>query len=250
MSRTKSHYDLEQMRVAARAVAEIVEELGKLVVPGNNAFQLETRARELCREKGVEPNFLDYQGYEYATCISVNEEAVHALPLESKVFQNGDLVSVDFGVRWNGYNSDHCRTFVAGTASPVHQKLLQVGEEAVENAILQAQVHKHIGDISHAMQQTAESAGFSIVKQYIGHGIGKKLHEWPEVPAFGEPGEGPLLESGMVLCVECQVCEHSAELTHSDDGWTASTQDGGYVVMFEHMVNITDRGPEVLTRLP
>jgi methionyl aminopeptidase len=249
MSRTKSNYDLEQMRVAAKAAAQIVEELGKMVVPGANADQLESRARELCRQHGVEPNFLGYQGYEFATCISVNEEAVHAFPLESKVFREGDLVSVDFGTRYRGYNSDHCRTFAAGKASPIHQKLLQVGEDAVEQAILQATRGKHIGDISAAMQQTAEEAGFSIVKQYIGHGIGKKLHEWPEVPAFGEPGEGPALEPNMVICVECQVCEGSGELTHTNDGWTAITKDGGYAVMFEHMVRITEGKPEVLTRL-
>lgn len=249
MSRTKSNYDLEQMRVAARVAAEIVEELGKMVVPGANAGQLDATARELCQKHGVEPNFLGYQGYEYATCISVNEEAVHAFPLESKVFQDGDLVSVDFGTRYKGYNSDHCRTFVAGTASPTHQKLLQVGEEAVEQAIKQARAGKHVGDISFAMQNTAEAAGFSIVKQYIGHGIGKKLHEWPEVPAFGEPATGPVLEPNMVLCVECQVCEGSAELVTGEDGWTALTKDGGYAVMFEHMVRITDGEPEVLTRL-
>lgn len=249
MSRTKSSYDLQQMRVAARAAAEIVAELGKMAVPGATAGQIEARARELCQKHGVEPNFLGYQGYEYATCISVNEEAVHAFPLESKVFQEGDLVSIDFGTRFNGYNSDHCRTFAVGEPTPKHKKLLEVGEAAVENAIKQAMIGKRIGDISAAMQQTAEQAGFSIVKQYIGHGIGKKLHEWPEVPAFGEPGTGPALEANMVICVECQVCELSDELVTGKDGWTASTKDGGFAVMFEHMVCITPGGPEVMTRL-
>jgi methionyl aminopeptidase len=249
MGKRKSRYDLDQMRIAAMITAQIVDELGQMVKPGANAAELEERARQRCREEGVEPAFLGYDDYEFALCLSVNDEVVHALPTVDKVFVEGDVVSVDFGVKWKGYYSDHCRTFAVGQLSPVHQKLLDIGEQAVNNAIPFARSGGYIGDISHAMQSTAEQAGFSIVTNYVGHSIGKHLHESPEIPAFGEPGTGQTLEKDMVICVECQVCEKSASLRHDRDGWTARTVDGGYSVMFEHMVHVTDGDPEILTRL-
>lgn len=249
MGMVKSGYDIEQLRHAGRITAEIVAELGSMVQPGNNAGELEERAQELCREHGVTPAFQGYQGYKYGTCIGVNEEVVHAIPYRSKVFQEGDLVKIDFGVRYNGYYSDHCRTFAAGTLQPVHQELLDVGEAATANAVALARAGNTIGDLSHAMQSTAEEAGFSIVRTFIGHGIGKKLHEPPEIPAFGEQNSGLKLRSNMVLCIECQVCERSAELVHDRDGWTTRTKDGGYSVMFESMTLVTDERPEVLSRV-
>lgn len=249
MSRQKSKYDIEQMRIAAQITAQIVAELGEMIEPGVSAYDLEERARERCRQEGVVPAFLGYEGYDYALCISVNDEVVHAFPTPDKIFKEGDVVSVDFGVVRNGYYSDHCQTFAVGELSEVHARLLEVGRQAVENAIKLTRVGKRIGDVSHAMQSTAESAGFSIVVNYVGHGIGKDLHESPEVPAFGTPGTGIKLTKDMVLCVECQVCEKSAQLKHDRDGWTARTVDGGYAVMFEHMVHVVDGEPDVLTRL-
>ena len=249
MNKRKSQYDLQQMRMAAQITAKIVDELGAMIAPGVSADDLEKHARLRCQQEGVTPAFLGYEGYQYALCLSVNDEVVHALPTPDKVFKEGDVVSVDFGVIRNKYYSDHCRTFAVGKLSDVHVRLLEVGKQAVENAVWLAVAGNKIGDLSHAMQSTAEEAGFSIVKYYVGHGIGKKLHESPEIPAFGFPGKGPVLEKDMVICVECQVCEKGAELEHDRDGWTARTVDGGYSVMFEHMVHVQDGEPEVLTRL-
>lgn len=229
--------------------AQIVEELGKMVGPGVSAADLDKRAWELCKEHGAEPSFYGHQGYEYATCISVNDEVVHALPTPDKIFQNGDVVKVDFGAKFNGYCADHCRTFSVGTPSAQHAKLLKVGESATRNAVTKAVAGNTIGDVSFQMQSTAEAAGFNVVKMYIGHGIGKKMHEPPEVPAFGEPGTGEVLRENMVICVECQVVEGSDEIVHDDDGWTARTKDGGWAVMFEQMIRVTTGEPEILSRL-
>lgn len=249
MSHTKSQYDLQQMRLAARITAQIVDEIGKMIKPGVSAADLEQHARLRCQQEGVAPAFLGYEGYQYALCVSVNDEVVHSLPTPDKVFQEGDVVSVDFGVMRNKYYSDHCRTFPVGKLSPLHARLLEVGRQAVENAVWLAVAGNKIGDLSHAMQSTAEQAGFSIVKYYVGHGIGKKLHESPEIPAFGPAGKGQVLERDMVICVECQVCEKGAELVHDRDGWTARTTDGGYSVMFESMVHVQAGEPEILTKL-
>ncbi len=235
------------MRIAGRAAAEIVETLSRSVQPGVSAAQIDQQAAQLCAEHGVEPAFLGYQGFPNSICISVNDEVVHGIPYASKVFGEGDLVKLDFGVKYRGYYSDHCRTIGVGKLTPIHQKLIHAGEQATLNAVKLVKTGNRIGDISHAMQSTAEEAGFSVVRTYIGHGIGKKLHEEPEVPAFGEPGTGPHLQTNMVICVECQVCEKGYEIIHERDGWTSRTKDGGYVVMFEHMVRVTDEGPEVMT---
>lgn len=249
MARTNSKYDLAQLERLASITAAIVEELGQMVVPGVSADQLEQRAQELCRENGVKPSFQGYMGYQYALCLSVNDEVVHAFPTPDKVFQEGDVVSVDFGVTSKGYNSDHCRTFAVGKLSDVHQRLLKTGEEAVLKAITKARAGHHIGDVSNVMETTAKEAGFDIVTNYVGHGIGKKLHESPEIPAFGNPGTGPKFQKDSVVCIECQVTEGSSALKHDRDGWTARTKDGGYAVMFEHMVQITDGNPRILTQL-
>lgn len=250
MAKTKSKFDIDQMRIAGEIAARIVERLSHELKPGVSAGDLNRLSAEMCREYGVEPAFLGYQDFQYNICIAVNDEVVHGIPYDTKVFQDGDLVKLDFGVKYRGYYSDHCRTFSIGKVSELHQKLMIVGEQATLNAVALCKTGNRIGDISHAMQSTAENAGFSVVKMYIGHGIGKKLHEDPEVPAFGQAGTGPTLQEGMVICVECQVCEKKADITHDRDGWTSRTKDGGYVVMFEHMVHITSQGPDVLTQLP
>lgn len=249
MARTKSQYDIQQLRHAAHIAARVVDALGALVQPGVSAAELEAKAREICQEEGVVSSFYQYEGYPYYTCISVNDEVLHAMPHESKVFQEGDLVKVDFGVKYNGYCSDHCRTFAAGKISEAHARLLQVGEAATANAVRLVKAGGRIGDLGHAMQSTAEDAGFSIVKMYVGHGIGKKLHEPPEVPAFGTAGTGEVLQENMVICVECQVCEKSEDLEQDRDGWTVRTRDGGYSVMFESMVLVTKHGVEILSQV-
>lgn len=250
MGLIKNSFEVEQLRRAGHISAEIVAQLGAMIRPGVTAADLDTRAWELCRENGVEPTFYGYEGYDYASCISVNDEVVHALPTADKVFQEGDLVKVDFGARFNGYCADHCRTFAVGTLSPKHAQLLAAGQAATFNAVAVAKAGNKIGDISWQMQRTAQDAGFDVVKMYIGHGIGKKMHEEPEIPAFGKPGTGEVLRENMVICVECQVVEGSDQIKHDDDGWTARTKDGGWAVMFEQMIRVTSAEPEILSLWP
>ena len=250
MSKIKSQYDVQQMRISGRIAAEIVQQLSTELRVGQSAGEVDQRARELCAQNGVKPAFLGYQGFSGAICISVNDEVVHGIPYDTKIFAEADLIKLDFGVIYNGYYSDHCRTFPVGKITDQQKQLLAAGEAATLNAVSLAKVGNRIGDLSHAMQSTAESAGFSVVRSYVGHGIGKKLHEEPEVPAFGEPSTGPFLQENMIICIECQVCEGSAEIIHDKDGWTSRTKDGEDCVMFEHMVRITVGEPEVLTALP
>lgn len=249
MSRIKSKFDIDQLRIAGRIAAEIVEALSHELHEGVSALDIDARAAQLCREHGVEAAFLGYDGYPNSICIAVNDEVVHAIPHAEKIFRDGDVVKLDFGVKYRGYYSDHCRTFAIGKLSDVHQRLIKAGQEATDNAVALCRAGTHIGDVSHAMEATAEAAGFDVVRMYIGHGIGKRLHEEPEVPAFGKPGSGVVLQENMVICVECQVCEHSGDVKHDRDGWTSRTKDGGYAVMFEHMVRVTADGPDVLTKL-
>lgn len=250
MSRRKSNFDIEQLRISGRIAAEIVERLSHEVKAGVSAAEIDVMAADLCKEYGVAAAFYGYDGFPASICISVNDEVVHAIPHAQKIFADGDVVKLDFGVIYRGYYSDHCRTFPVGTLSPRRQELLKVGEAATNNAVALCRAGNRVGDLSHAMQSTAENSGFSVVRMYIGHGIGKRLHEEPEIPAFGEPGMGPELQTNMVVCVECQVCEGSGEVKHDRDGWTSRTKDGGYAVMFEHMVRITEEGPDILTALP
>lgn len=250
MGMIKNSFEIEQLRRAGHLSGMIVAELGKMVRPGVSAADIDTRAWELCRQHGVEPTFYGYEGYEYATCVSVNDEVVHSLPTADKVFAAGDVIKIDFGARYNGYCADHCRTFAVGKLSAERARLLEVGKAATFNAVKQARAGKHIGDISWQMQRTAQEAGFDVVKMYVGHGIGKKMHEQPEVPAFGKPGTGPILQENMVICVECQVVEGSDQILHEKDGWTTRTKDGGWAVMFEQMIRITSGEPEILSVWP
>lgn len=250
MSQVKTSFEVIQLRRAGQIAAEIIEALGQMVAPGVSAGELERAAWELCKKNGVVPSFFGHLDYKYATCISVNDEAVHGIPYDEKIFVEGDLVKVDFGVKFNGYCSDHCRTFPVGKISDQHAKLLKTGEAATTAGVAAARVGNRIGDISWGMQSTAEAAGFQVIRMYIGHGIGKKMHELPEVPAFGKPGTGDVLKENMVICVECQVVEGDEAVKHDQDGWTVRTKDGGWSVMFEQMIRITSDGPaEVLSSL-
>ncbi len=247
MGKVKNSFEIEQLRTAGKITAQILSQLSELMKPGVSAKEVDDRAWELCRENGVEPTFYGYQGYEYATCVSVNDEVVHSIPNAEKIFQNGDVVKIDFGARYNGYCADHCRTFGIGSLSAEKQRLLEVGKSATFRAVEKAVAGNTIGDVSWEMQRTAQEAGFDVVKMYVGHGIGKKMHEPPEIPAFGKPGTGEVLQENMVICVECQVVEGSDQVVHDEDGWTARTKDGGWAVMFEQMIRVTSGAPEVLT---
>lgn len=246
--KVKDAEEIERMRVAGRIAAEVLDELRKEIRPGVNTAKLDALGEKFIRAKGAEPVFIGYRGYRYATCLSVNEEVVHGIP-GGRILQEGDIVSVDVGVKKNGYCGDVAATFPVGKVSGKTGKLLRVGKDALRAAIRQARAGNHLGDISWAIQQQAEKNGFSVVRDLYGHGIGRDLHEDPLIPNFGNPGEGPELKPGMVLAVEPMVNVGGWKVRTLSDGWTVVTEDGMLSCHFEHTVLITEKEPGVLTWL-
>jgi len=244
----KTEEEIARLRVAGRIAAEVLAELGKAVKPGISTSELDRIGERFIREKGAEPVFIGYRGYRHATCISVNEEVVHGIP-GGKILREGDLVSVDVGVRKDGYCGDVAATFPAGKISGRAEKLLRVGKVALQNAIRQARAGKYLGEISYAVQREAEKNGFSVVRELYGHGVGRDLHEDPLIPNFGKPGEGPELKPGMALAIEPMINVGGWKIRTLSDGWTVVTEDGSLSCHFEHMVLVTKGDPEVLTWL-
>lgn len=236
------------MRVSCRIVAEILLVLAENVVPGVTTGSLNKIAeRESAKRKAV-PAFKGYSGYRYSLCCSVNEQVVHGMP-GSRVLLAGDILSLDFGVVVDGFYGDAALTVPVGNITSAAQKLLQATEESLYAGIEAAQPMGRLSDISYAVQSYVESRGFSVVRDFVGHGIGRNLHESPQIPNYGQPGKGVKLKPGMVLAIEPMINEKSYEVEVLDDGWTAVTCDGGLSAHFEHTVAITDNGPEILTRV-
>lgn len=244
----KSAAEIEKLRRSGRIVREILEEMRAAVKPGVSTLDLEHLAEQRVRDYGVKPAFRGYRGYPCCLCASVNQEIVHGIP-SKRVLQNGDIVSLDMGVIADGYYGDSAITAPVGEISEPLQRLLKVTEESLRCAISKARVGNRLFDISAAVQQHAEKAGFSVVREFVGHGIGRELHEEPQVPNFGRPGHGPLLKEGMVLAIEPMVNAGGPDVRVLDDKWTAVTADGAYSAHFEHMVAITRNGPDVLTEI-
>ncbi|MGB9613637.1 MAG: type I methionyl aminopeptidase [Candidatus Margulisiibacteriota bacterium] len=236
------------MRQAGRIAAEVLEELKKKVKVGITTKDLDKVAEELIRLKGAEPVFIGYRGYRHATCLSVNNEVVHGIPSE-RTLKDGDIISIDVGVKFDGYCGDTAATYPVGKVSSKVLKLLRVGKEALVAAIRQARWGNHLGDISYAIQRTAEKNGYSVVRDLYGHGLGRDLHEDPLVPNFGKAGEGPELKPGMVLAIEPMINMGGSKVKTLSDGWTVVTEDGSLSCHFEHTVLITERDPEILTIL-
>lgn len=226
---------------------EILLTLKEEVKPGKSAFEFEERAIELCEKKGVLPAFKGYRGYPYALCISVNEEIVHGMPRKDKILKEGDIVSFDFGVIYEGYYGDAALTVGVGEISEEAKKLLKATEESLYIAIEKARIGNKIGDISFAIQNRIEREGFNVIRDFVGHGIGKALHEPPEVPNFGKPGRGLKLEPGMVLAIEPMSSAGTWEVEILEDKWTAVTKDRSLACHFEHTVAITSSGPKILS---
>ncbi|QJA05720.1 type I methionyl aminopeptidase [Thermosulfurimonas marina] len=245
----KAPWEIELLRRANAIVMEVLLRLAEEAKPGVSTWDLEVLAESLCRRRGGRPAFKGYRGYPYALCISVNEEIIHGMPREDKVLQEGDLVSFDFGVEYEGYIGDAALTVGVGQVSELAERLMKVTEEALYRGIEKARVGNRVGDISAAIQQHVEAHGFSVVRDFVGHGVGRSLHEPPEVPNFGRPGKGPRLQAGMVLAIEPMVVSGSPRVKVLEDGWTAVAEDGGLAAHFEHSVAITARGPEILSRL-
>jgi len=244
----KSSQELAKMEVANQIVAEILGEIKERVGPGVETRELDELAEEMCRDRGVEPAFKGYRGYPRSICISVNEEIVHGIPGPRRL-KAGDVVSLDFGVKYRGYYGDAALTVAVGQVSSRTRELLETTEKALYAGIEQARVGKHLSDISHAVQTTVEGAGFGVIREFVGHGIGRSLHEDPQIPNFGPPGRGPLLQAGMTLAIEPMTTMGAWQVKILKDGWTAVTQDGSYSAHFEHTVAVTENGPLILSKL-
>lgn len=245
----KNSWEIEILRRANRIVMEILLTLKEAVKPGISTYEFEEIALRLCEKKGVKPAFKGYKGYPYALCVSLNEEIVHGMPRKDRILKEGDIVSFDFGVIYEGYVGDAALTVGVGEISEKAKKLIKVTEEALYKGIEKAHLGNRIGDISFAIQSYVESFGYNVIRAFVGHGIGKSLHEPPEVPNFGKPGRGPKLEVGMVLAIEPMVSEGSYEVQILEDGWTAVTRDRSLSAHFEHSIVITPNGPEILSKV-
>jgi len=238
---------IEKMRRSGRIVREVLDATAKLAVPGASTMDLERAAERQIRELGATPAFKGYRGYPCVLCTSVNQEIVHGIPSTRRLLKAGDIVSIDCGVVLDGYYGDAAITVPVEETSPKLQKLMQVTREALYQGIEQARLGNALGDVSSAVQQHVEANGFSIVREFVGHGIGTELHEEPQVPNFGRRGDGlPLLE-GMVLAIEPMVNAGRPGALLLNDNWTAVTEDGSYSAHFEHCVAVTKDGPLILT---
>jgi len=236
------------MEVANRIVAEVLAGVKEKIRPGIETRELDELAEEMCRRRQVEPAFKGYRGYPASICVSVNEEVVHGIPGPRRL-QAGDLVSVDFGVRYDGYYGDAAITVPVGEVSPRAQALMEATEKSLYAGLAMLKVGNRLSDISHAVQEVVEGAGFGIIRDFVGHGIGRSLHEDPQIPNFGPPGRGPKLQAGMTLAIEPMVSMGSWQVRILEDGWTAVTQDGSYAAHFEHSVALTENGVLILSRL-
>lgn len=244
----KSKEEIEAMRRAGRVVAEVLAFLREEVRPGVTTGRLDALAEEKILRMGARPAFKGFRGYPASLCTSVNEQVVHGIP-GPRVLAPGDIISLDVGAILDGFYGDAAITLGVGEISPQARQLLTVTEEALYRGIEQAQADKYLGDISHAIQSWVEAHGFSVVREYVGHGIGRSMHEPPPIPNYGEPGRGPRLKVGMVLAIEPMVNIGGYKVREERDGWTVVTVDGSLSAHFEHTVAITEEGPEILTRL-
>jgi methionyl aminopeptidase len=246
----KSRQEIEGMARAGELVAATIELLGERLQPGITTGELDRIAEDFIRDHGGVPTSKGYRGFPAATCISPNAMVVHGIPGRHRV-QEGDLISVDVGITLDGLVADSAYTFAVGEIDAETHRLLDVGQEALLVGIDQARAGNRIGDISHAVQQVVEGAGFSVVRSLVGHGVGRSYHEEPQIPNFGEPGRGPLLQAGMTLAIEPMITAGGPDVYLHDDEWSISTQDGSMAAHFEHTVAVAEDGPpEVLTQRP
>lgn len=243
----KSSSELELMREAGRIVALTHQELKKVIQPNVTTKELDAVAEKMIRQHGATPSFKGYGGFPGSICTSVNEELVHGIPSDRKL-KDGDIISVDVGANFKGYHGDSAWTYAVGTISEEDLRLMEVTEESLYRGIAQAQPNARLSNISHAIQAYVEAEGFSIVREYVGHGVGTALHEDPQIPNFGPPGRGPRLKPGMVLAIEPMVNAGTRYVKTLADNWTVITQDKKNCVHYEHTIAITEDGYEILTK--
>jgi methionyl aminopeptidase len=242
----KSAREIEKMAAAGALVAETIAHVGALTVPGVTTAELDDAAGSFIRERGGIPTSEGYNGYPRAICISPNEIVVHGIPGSYEV-REGDLVTIDVGATLDGYIADSAYTFGVGEIESEAQRLLDAAQDALDAGIEQARVGNRVGDVSRAIQDMVEGAGFAVIRSLVGHGVGRFYHEDPHIPNFGEPGRGPRLSDGMTIAIEPMITAGGPDVVMADDGWTVSTVDGSLSAHFEHTVAITGDGPRILT---
>ena len=248
MIELKDKNQLQKMRTAGRIVAEVLELMKETVKPGITTIELDRLAEKHIRKYGAIPAFKGYRGFPASLCTSINEEVVHGIP-SLRELKSGDIISIDCGAIYDGYFGDSAITLPVGEISAEDRKLLAVCEESLRLGIAQAYKGNRLQDISYAIQAYVENNGMSVVRDFVGHGIGRKMHEEPQIPNFGKPGRGPRLEIGMALAIEPMVNLGGYEVVTLEDNWTVVTKDGRKSAHFEHTVAITENGPEILTRI-
>jgi len=240
--------EIEKARASNYIVAEVLSKLTEKVKPGVTTRELDKFAEEIAEKRGAKPAFKGYRGYPHSLCTSINDQVVHGMP-SARVLKEGDIVGLDFGVCYKGFFGDASITLPVGDVSLEALKLIEVTEESLYAGIKQANDGNRLGDISAAVQLTVEAAGYSVVRDFVGHGIGRNLHEEPQIPNFGKKGRGIELKSGMILAIEPMVNQGDYKVRVLSDGWTVVTQDGKLSAHFEHSIAITDNGPDILSKL-
>jgi methionyl aminopeptidase len=245
----KSAREIAIMRRAGHILAGVVERLRGFVKPGMSTLDVDQDVEAYIHREGAAPAFKGYRGFPATACISINEEVVHGIPSAKRKIREGDIVGLDLGCIVEGYYADCAFTLPIGTVPANVQKLLDVTRESLDLGIQECLPGRRLSDVSHAVQSHVEANGFAVVRAFVGHGIGRALHEEPQIPNFGDPGRGPQLKPGMVFAIEPMVTMGSCEVRILEDGWTAVTQDGSLAAHFEHTVAVTENGPEVLTSL-
>ena len=248
MIELKSAREIGLMRRGGHILHEVMERLRTSVKPGMSTLEIDVDVEEFIRARGAVPAFKGYRGFPATVCISINEEVVHGIPSAQRHVEEGDIVGLDLGCIVEGYYADCAFTLAVGDVPTRVQELLDVTRESLELGIRECRPGRRLSDVSHAIQSHVERHGFAVVRAFVGHGIGRALHEEPQVPNFGDPGRGPQLRAGMVLAIEPMVTMGSWEVRILDDGWTAVTKDGSLAAHFEHTIAVTESGPEVLTR--
>ena len=245
----KSEREIRKMEAANKIVAETHKFLSEKISPGISTAELDRLAENFIRDRGGEPSFKGYQGYPASVCLSIDEEVVHGIPSSKRVLKSGNIISIDIGVYYQGFHGDAARTIAVGEVDSEIKKLLQTTQKALDKGIEQAVAGNNLTDISHAVQQEAEKNGFSVVRQYVGHGIGREMHEKPQIPNFGPPGQGPELKKGMTLAIEPMLNMGDFEVKTKDDGWTVVTSDGSLSAHWEDSIALTDGAPLIMSRI-
>ena len=243
----KSKQEIAIMREAAKVTGELLRTLPNVIKPGMSTLDIDRFVEDFIRGHKMTPSFKGLYGFPASACVSVNEEVVHGIPSKDKILVEGDIVSVDVGSTYKGFCSDACRTYPVGQISDVHQRLIDSAKAGFDAAMEFCRVGYRVSDMSHAVQERVEADGFGVIRDYVGHGVGRDMHEDPQIPNFGKAGRGPRLQEGMVVAVEPMIVEGSYDVDVLENDWTVVTLDGGWAAHYENTVVINDGEPELLT---